>query len=113
MIPSILAKSCPSFEQIWIPWIQECFVLCLIKIHRVVEEKILKDANVLSQYIAFIFPYKRVRVLIWKKKLNPLYPTEDASNQLDLDTEKDFITIFQLFVLGKEFDHVFEETWML
>ena len=64
----------PSFEQIWIPFIQGCFVPSLVEIGPVVlEKRIFLFWLMYFRYFVIICPWKRAGPFIWIN-LNPLYP---------------------------------------
>ena len=94
----------PSFEQTWIPFIQECFVPSLVEIGSVVlEKKIFLISSMYFRYFLIISPWKRAEPFIWAIE-KPLLP-KDALCQVWLQLDQwfcrrrffNFVNVFSLF----------------
>ena len=68
-----------SFEQTWIPFIQECIVPSLVEISpAVLEKRVFKFCQCIC-YFEIIFHWKKVWLFIWTN-LNPHYPRMVCAN---------------------------------
>ena len=64
----------PSFDEIWIPFTQGCFVSSLDEIGpMVIEKKIFKYLSMYFCYFVIISSWKRAGPFIWTN-LNPFFP---------------------------------------